>query len=227
VRHNSTDSPAPIVTAIGDNHFDSNHQLDDGHDLHHQDRHETQPAPNDVTDWDSLRVSQDFEAQTGTKILTTIPVCKPHRQWFFQTHPSAKWHYPAYTLEDQADRQLYLVDRPLWSSLGGDIVFKTLVATINRQGTFFFWPVKMPDPTGRKDEWGRTAREFARMAMGKWVRVLPNLDLGAYEVSVATAGLPEPVWPDLEFPKLLDIAFRDKIIRDFNHPVLKRLRGEL
>jgi hypothetical protein len=32
--------------------------------------------------------------------------------------------------------------------------------------------------------------------------------------------VPEP------FSKLLEIAFRDKFIRDMEHPVLKRLRGE-
>lgn len=210
---------------IGDNHFD--HQAGgDRQDYDHQQEHPAKPAPDGLTDWDSLKVSQDFEPLTGTKILTTVPVRKPHRQWFFQTHPSAEWHYPAYTLEDQEDGQLYLVDRPLWSVLDGEIVFKTMVAAVNRQGTFFFWPVRMSSPNGRKDEWGRTAREFAKMAMGKWVRVTPNMDLGAYQVTVARGG-PEAVWPNLEFPKLLEIAFRDKIIRDFDHPLLKRLRGEL
>jgi hypothetical protein len=241
---NTTNSLASTVTAIGDNHYDSvtPTPLDDHQDGHHQDGHHqdghhqhghqqhghvTQPAPNDITDWASLRVSQDFESLTGTKTLTTIPVCKPHRQWFFQTHPSEEWHYPTYALEDKIDRETYLVDRPLWSALVGEVVFKRMFAAINRQGVFFFWPVKMPDPNGRKDEWGRTALEFAKLAMGKWVRVVSNLNLGAYEVIEAPAGLSAPVWPELEFPKLLDIAFRERIIRDFNHPVLKRLRGEL
>jgi len=227
---NTTRPQAATVTPIDDNRFDSVTPTlldDDRQDGHHQHGQVLQPAPNDITDWASLRVSQDFESLTGAKTLTTIPVCKPHRQWFFQTHPSEEWHYPTYALEDKIDRETYLVDRPLWSALVGEVVFKRMFAAINRQGVFFFWPVKMPDPNGRKDEWGRTALEFAKLAMGKWVRVVSNLNLGAYEVIEAPAGLSAPVWPELEFPKLLDIAFRERIIRDFNHPVLKRLRGEL
>jgi hypothetical protein len=221
----NTTKPQAVIAA-GGNHFDAAAAtLLDGQDGISQQDPVTRQS--DLTDWDSLRVSQDFAALTGTKILTTIPVCKPHRQWFFQTHTSAEWQYPTYTLEDKENRETYLIDRPLWSALAGEIVFKTMVSAINRQGVFFFWPVRMPDPTGREDKWARSALEFAKLAMGKWVRVTSNMSLGAYEVIMAPPGLPAPEWPELEFPTLLDIAFREKIIRDFNHPVLKRLRGEL
>jgi len=69
--------------------------------------------------------------------------------------------------------------------------------------------------------------EAAQLATNRWVRVTANLGLGAYEIFEASAALPEPVWPDISFTQLLSIAFRDRFINSPDHPVLKRLRGEL
>ena len=51
--------------------------------------------------------------------------------------------------------------------------------------------------------------------------------LGAYEVWEAIADIPEPDWPKYTLQKIINIAFRDNYIRTEDHPVLKRLRGEL
>ena len=64
------------------------------------------------------------------------------------------------------------------------------------------------------------------MAKEMWVRVAANMGAGYYDVSVATGDIPEPEWPDIEFQKILEIAFRDKFINDLDHPVVRRLRGE-
>ena len=51
------------------------------------------------------------------------------------------------------------------------------------------------------------------------------MSLGAYEIYEATGNLPEPEWPDLEFDKILEIAFRDRFVTAPDHPVVKRLQG--
>jgi hypothetical protein len=61
--------------------------------------------------------------------------------------------------------------------------------------------------------------------MGGWVRIKANRDLGAYETWEAESVMAEPVWPELSFQQLIKIAFRDRIIADIDHPVIKRLRG--
>ena len=38
--------------------------------------------------------------------------------------------------------------------------------------------------------------------------------------------LSEPVWPDTQLPRLLETAFRDRVIDRDDHPIMKRLRGE-
>ena len=63
------------------------------------------------------------------------------------------------------------------------------------------------------------------MAMKSWIRLTANMSLGAYEVFEATGDLPEPEWPDLPFPEILKIAFRDRIVDRADHPLVQRLRG--
>ena len=103
----------------------------------------------------------------------------------------------------------------------------TLFLAINRQGVLFLWPVKLPGPDGKHNEWHRSAAEAADVAMRRWVRVIANMSLGAYEIFVAEANLPDPTWPDRPFSEILEIAFRDRLIDRPDHPLIKRLRGAL
>jgi hypothetical protein len=42
----------------------------------------------------------------------------------------------------------------------------------------------------------------------------------------AKGEIPEPQWPNVTFERLLELAFKDdRIIRDLNHAVIKRLHG--
>jgi hypothetical protein len=101
-----------------------------------------------------------------------------------------------------------------------------LYTTINRQRSLALWPVKLPEPDGRTLEWHRSANEAAERAMRVWIRITANMNLGAYDIFEATGKIPEPEWPAHTFQDLLRIAFRERIIDSFDHPVLKRLRGE-
>jgi hypothetical protein len=53
------------------------------------------------------------------------------------------------------------------------------------------------------------------------------MSLQAYDITVAPGQVAEPAWPDLSFQQIIKIAFRDKMIDEWNHPVLRRLRGEV
>jgi hypothetical protein len=77
------------------------------------------------------------------------------------------------------------------------------------------------------DEWTRSALQAVGLATKNWVRITANLSLGAYEIFQAGGELPEPEWPTLTLTELLRIAFRDRFIKDLNHPILRRLRGEV
>jgi len=175
----------------------------------------------------SLRLNQNFADTVGVrKLLTTIPVRKPSRQDFVRVNPSPDYRLsPAAVVELREDNEIYLVTPNMANELPNEFFTVMLLTAINRQGVLFLWPIKLPRPDGRQLDWYRSAAEAAEQAMTDWVRVSANMQLGAYEVAIATANLPEPAWPELPFPEILKIAFRDRIIDNIDHPVVRRLRG--
>ena len=175
-----------------------------------------------------LRLSQDFETMAGVKkLVTSVPVKRPERQWFVRTHSAEEYRLPTAVLEDKTDHETFLVDPSLAGELAGEITPIVLFTSINRQGVLFLWPVKLPRADGRHNEWNRSAMEAANLASKRWLRMASNTSLGAYEIYEATGQLPEPEWPNLSFVKILEVAFRDKFIRSLDHPLVRRLRGEI
>jgi hypothetical protein len=133
-------------------------------------------------------------------------------------------------LELKEDREVYLVARNLWPALADERTFspRLLVLAVSRQGVWFIWPIRLPGPNGKIDSWSRSAMDAANRAMTQWVKVQANTDgLQAYEQTVAPNQHGEPAWPDITFQEIIRIAFRDMVISDWDHPVLKRLRGEV
>lgn len=184
-------------------------------------------APDLFADISRLRLSQDFAASCGVKkALLTIPVRKPAKEWFIKTHPTLR--IETCVLELKEDKEIYLVSPDLWSELASESTFgpRALFAGMNRQNVLFVWPIRLPGPDGKLDEWNRSALEAAALAESRWVRVASNMALGAYDVFEATADWPEPDWPDLPFNEILRVAFKGKVIETLDHPTLKRLRGE-
>jgi hypothetical protein len=185
----------------------------------------TAPAP-DPFDLASLRLNPSFIETAGVKkLLTTVPARRPNPQEFVRVHPSSEFRENFAMIDLKDDREDYLVRPEILPELEGEFVYKTIFTAINRQGVVFLWPVRLALPDNRKSEWSRSAREAAEMAMNKWLRVQANMSLGAYEITVAAAEMAEPVWPDASFQELMRIAYRDRMITNLDHPVVKRLRG--
>ena len=179
----------------------------------------------------SFRRSQNFAALVPTKkVHTKIPVRKPAKEWFIRTHPNSDYWFPTQVIDLKEENDIYLVHLDLVDSLQEEPTFrsKLLVPAITRQGVVFLWPIGLPDPEGRLDNWNASARDAADQAKDQWVRVTSNCDIGAYEIIVATGTFPEPEFPeDFTFEKMMSLAFDGKIIKDLNHIVLRKLRGEI
>ena len=177
-----------------------------------------------------LTLSQDFQSAAGVKkVLNMIPVRKPSKEWFVQTHTDTSYHINTCGVDLKEDNELFLVDPSLWDLLAGESTFgpRALITTINRQNVVFLWPIRLPGDDGRIDDWNRSALDASQIAREKWVRVQSNRSLGAYEVYEATGNCSDPSWDIPTFSELLRIAFRDKFIQNLDHPVLRRLRGEV
>ena len=180
----------------------------------------------DQFDLTKLRLDQSFAETAGVKkLLTTVPVRKPNRQDFIRVHEGENYRMDAALIEFREDRETYLVAPYIARELSGEYVLATIYTAINRQGVPFLWPVRLPTPDGRVNEWHHSARQGAALAMRRWIRVKPNMSLGAYELYEAEAAIPDPEWPDLPFQELVRIAFKDRLIDRLDHPAIKRLRG--
>ena len=180
---------------------------------------------NEVT-LEDYRLSQDFESLIGVKKeILTVPVRKPDKQSFIQVHPGEDWRMSALILELKEDREHYLVNLSLISALPEEFVPKYLFTCQTRQGVTFLWPVRMPGSEGRLDTWNESALLIVKEYAGRWIRVVSNMGLGAYEVIIPNNDFPSPNWPAEGFKSLLRKAFRRKIIDSLEHPVIKSLRG--
>jgi hypothetical protein len=178
-------------------------------------------------DLSKLRLSQSFVEQAGVKkLLTTVPVRKPHKQDFVRVHPAAEFRMPFAVIELKEERESYLVMPSVAVAVSTEVVMEMIYTTINRQRVVSLWPVPLPASDGRVNEWHRSAQEAADRARVRWIRVAANMSLGAYEIFEAPGQIPEPEWPEYTYQDLLRIGFRNRIVDSLDHPVLKRLRGE-
>ena len=178
------------------------------------------------SDLDALRLPSDMAAATNTReILSRVPVRKPDRHEYFRVHPDPEMSFTAMVFEDKHDRETFFVAPTMRDALLGEIKPVQLVTTITRQGTVIIWPIKLPGEDGRSNAWAETARQAAEYAKSAWIRMVSDLNLGAYRIHKAEGDFADPIWPEPSFNELLEIAFRGRIIHSEEHPVVRRLRG--
>ena len=180
-------------------------------------------ASDDPYDLSRLRINPEMLETTGVKkLLTTVPVRRPLAQDFVRVR--RELHYRETLAFIEFERETYIVDLVAVPELQGECFFATVFVAISRTGVLFMWPVKVPRD-GKILGWHTSAAMAAQCAMKGWVRVKSNTDLGAYEISEAEGSIPDPIWPELSFDEIVRIAFKDRVIRSLDHPVVKRLRG--
>jgi hypothetical protein len=180
----------------------------------------------DPFDLDSLCLNQDFAETVGVKkLLRTVPARRPSSQDFVRVHPSPDYRRNLFCVDLKDDRECYLVRPEIAAHLLGETTLKTLFTAITRQGVVFLWPVALPSPDGKTNEWWRSAREAAELAVTRWIRIKADMNLGAYQVYEAEGQIPAPEWSELAYQELLRISFKDRLIDRVDHPVIQRLRG--
>jgi hypothetical protein len=185
----------------------------------------TQEKP-DPFDLDKLRLDQSFVESAGVKkLLTKVPVQKPDPQTFVRVHPSEKYRTVLAVIMLKEDSETFLLTPPIARELPGEFVMVMMYTAINRQGVTFLWPIRLPDPDGRINEWHSSAAQAVEHATKRWVRVKANKSLRGYEIYEAASTIPKPTWPDVSFQELIRIAFRDRLVNSLDHAVIKRLRG--
>jgi hypothetical protein len=179
-------------------------------------------------DLTALCLPQNFGTVSGVKkVLTTVPVRKPSNQAFVRVHPSDEWRQSALILQLKEDGDCYFVHPSLYGELAAEVRPKMLYTYVTRDGNVALWPVNLPGEDGRLDTWSQSAHEGARRAETAWVRLVANRANGAYDIYEASSLTEEPAWPEKSFKEILSLAFKDRLIVSLDHPIVKRLRGEI
>jgi len=184
----------------------------------------------DPFDLDALRIDPEAGGFGSVRrIVTFVPVRKPGKQQFVQVHPETELPVELLVLKEEGEH--YLITSALRDRVPEDTTLATLHLTVTPQQVLSIWPVVIPgDPP---NAWHTSAVEAANHARNSWVRIIADRHLSAYRVEQAQGSLPEPVWPEElgttprdMMQQAVRIAFRERLIDSWDHPVLKRLRGQ-
>jgi hypothetical protein len=183
-----------------------------------------EPAPNPF-DPKLLRLAPNF-LETGSKeIITKALVGRPSPQTFFRINPLPDCQLDTAVIKWNEDRQVYLVAPDFRKFLANDIKSVRLYYYISDAGSIGLWDVGLPAEMGRTCIWWDTAHAAAREATTKWVRVATDNRSNCYRVFPHNTMKNEPVWPDLTFAQVLELAFAGRLIDRADHPIIKRLMG--
>jgi hypothetical protein len=184
--------------------------------------------PLDEFDPARLRIKANVTPGIGVKVeVMSVPVRRPSKQTFVRVHPDEALAVDLAIIRLEDDNLTYLVEPNLLVELIDQFKVERLYTAIDAQGNIFLWPVPVVDQE-RPSDWHLTHHEIAREARRAWVRPQANRALGAYEAIKPMGELPEPKWPcDLTMKGLLEKAFKNRFIRDMDHPVIRRLQGRL
>src|SRR5215831_4787443 len=173
---------------------------------------------------EDYRIEQDFEA--AEKVSTVnIEVRKPQKQEWFRAHSTLQ--FPAAVLEVNASGNIFLVHPSLRERLSDDVYDACIYPCINRNNEIFLWTVRLPKGDSRANQFAESALEAISLARETWIRRQWSAESRTHLVYKSKIVLPEPKWPeDCSIEDLINRGFKRRFISDYEHEVLRKLRGE-
>ena len=178
----------------------------------------------------ALALPQDFTelARTTTR-PTDIPVRKPSKKQFFRVHPDTAWSgkFALFKDEESGDA-MYLVAGLVYEAdpdFAENCDAVLLFYCQYRSGTPFLWPAKLPTG-GQGDTWHESALAIAAEARERWVKMTSDRTASCYVKTVPDAVFADPEWPgNYSFADALRWGFKDRVITDPEHAVIRRAKG--
>ena len=161
--------------------------------------------------------------------FTQIRIGKPKKSSFFRSHADPAYRLPVNIIEYDSGmmKEEFLVMPTVTEALVEETKPKLLVLCVDKMGAPFLWlaPRQAEDGFQRTNLWNTSALEALKLSETKWVRMSANMAEGAYTIHTSSSDS-APDWPDLQLNELIKLGFgEERVIRDMNHPVVKRLLG--
>ncbi|WP_342736260.1 hypothetical protein [Bradyrhizobium sp. B117] len=181
-------------------------------------------------DLEALKLSQEeMGIQGANEILTRIPVRKPQKHEYFRVRPGDENCFTAVLYEDRETREYYFVAPKMLPLLRAvtDVSVATLVPFITKQKVVGIFPLKLSGDATAQGGWQTTAMRAAHLAKTQWIRIQADMGLSGYRIYAAEGQLGEPKWPAEPFNELLDLAFKDRVISNQDHPMFNKILGRI
>ena len=189
------------------------------------------PGAPDPFDVGRLRLPADDESALGVReLIVSIPYRKPSKEQFVRVHRDPAYRCTGGLIElKDDDSESYWVDPTLWPHLADEPTFgrRLVVTAITRQGAPFLWGLRLPGNDGKTPDWVTIPLEAAKAAETRWTKLYWDQSQRRHRIKVSEHLDDEPQWPEQTFPELLRLAFKDRAVTTLDHPILKRLRGEV
>jgi hypothetical protein len=182
--------------------------------------------PTNPFDPEALRADDDDDDIPTVRVVHNLSVRKPNKMEFFRVHPTFTSLVYMIEVGEGVETEKYVVVPALAKEIIQETSKRRLFVCVDRRGKPFLWPAKVPQAGGGPNTWTTTALEVAESAKRYWVRLIADMGQRHYEECRAAQLDDEPKWPDMSYAEILGLAFKNKLISDYDHEVLKGLRGE-
>jgi hypothetical protein len=179
-------------------------------------------------DLNALCLDQSFNSGDILK-QTEIPIRTPKKDEFFRVHPTYTTGLMGVWRDTENVYHLVYPEVANLEILQGHVRRVVLKLAVNADGLFFIWPLRVADKNGNLDEYARTAHLAAEQAIDSWVRIQANKETSSFTRFIAANKnlRPEPQWPTDPYDVIVTRGFHGNIMPTEDHPLIKRLRGEI
>lgn len=173
---------------------------------------------------------EDF-ANPGEK-SSIVEVQRPPKGQFFTVQPETDkpWQNRAFYFLMELEGRDPLIVAPDIAKAKQDeedtIRPVLLVRYVTMTGEEALWAVKLDRPDGRSNAWNVSALNILEIATsGKWVRIVSMRKHYRHQVSKKTFEQVPPKFTDRSFQELVNIAFKDRVVADLEHPIWEELEN--
>jgi hypothetical protein len=177
---------------------------------------------------DDLAIDQaHLEEYASPGSESTVVECKrPPKGHFFTVRPekSKPWKdRQFYYMLEMVGRDPYLVAPAIAKEKGEEDTIRPvmIVRYVTMAGDEGLWPVKLNPPDGKGNAWNTSALNILELAeSGKWVRIVnQNNKHYRHQLSKKTLDEVPAKFTDRSFKDLIDIAFKDHVVRTLEHEI--------
>jgi hypothetical protein len=149
---------------------------------------------------------------------------RPPRGIFFTVRPETgkPWkNRNFYFLLQMEGRDPYLVTPKIAEQKKEEDTIRPvlIVRYVTMAGEEGLWALKLNPPDGKSNNWNTSALNILELAESGWVRIVSTKKHYRHQLSKKTLKEVPPKFTDRTFKDLIDIAFKDRVVKTLDHEI--------